>query len=114
MHDVDDYAEASPWPDTCLWVRLPAVLRQCPGFTRRAMAAIDPSPTPTRWFLLNAEANMAVDLTAADTLGALRHRSETGIVFAMARVKQDLRDDLGRAGLMTARARRGSSGRSQQ
>jgi SulP family sulfate permease len=53
------------------------------------------------WFLLNAEANVDVDLTAVDALEELRAElARRGVVFAMARVKQDLRDDLDRAGLI--------------
>ena len=45
--------------------------------------------------MLNAEANVEVDLTALDALEQLRLELERrGIVFAMARVKQDLRDAL--------------------
>ena len=54
-----------------------------------------------RWFVLNAEANVEVDITAADALEALRVELERrGIVFALARVKQDLRDDLEPSGLL--------------
>jgi MFS superfamily sulfate permease-like transporter len=51
--------------------------------------------------VLNAEANVEVDLTALDALDQLRIELEKrGIVFAMARVKQDLRDPLKAAGLV--------------
>ena len=51
--------------------------------------------------MLNAEANVEVDLTALDALDQLRAELESrGIVFAMARVKQDLRDALEAAGLV--------------
>ena len=102
MHDVDDYADAKPVPGLVVYrYDSPLFFANAQDFTRRALAAIDSSPTPTRWFLLNAEANIAVDLTAVDTLEALRQQVERrGIIFAMARVKQDLRDDLQRAGLI--------------
>ena len=46
---------------------------------------------PVEWLLLNAEANVEVDLTAADALGQLHDELERrGIVLALARVKQDL------------------------
>ena len=49
--------------------------------------------------MLNAEANVEVDLTALDALDQLRTElASRGIVFAMARVKQDLRDALEAAG----------------
>jgi len=53
------------------------------------------------WFLLNAEANVEVDVTSLDALEDLRHELERqGVIFAMARVKQDLLDDLRAAGLV--------------
>lgn len=54
-----------------------------------------------RWFVLNAEANVEVDLTALDAVDQLRHDLTTrGIVFAMARVTWHLREALDAAGLM--------------
>lgn len=54
-----------------------------------------------KWFVLNAEANVEVDLTALDVLDQLRAELESrGIDFAMARVKQDLRVMLEAAGLV--------------
>jgi sulfate permease, SulP family len=102
MHDIDDYADAQPVPGLVVYrYDSPLFFANAQDFTRRALAAIDSSPTPTRWFLLNAEANTAVDVTAVDALEALREEvSRRGIIFAMARVKQDLRDDLQRAGLI--------------
>ena len=57
------------------------------------MAAVDQAEDPVDWFLLNAEANIEVDLTAVDALEELRRiLGERGIIFAMARVKKELRD----------------------
>lgn len=51
--------------------------------------------------MLNAEAQVDPDLTAVDAMEQLRRElTERGIVFAMARVKQDLRDDLENAGFL--------------
>lgn len=53
-----------------------------------------------RWFLLNAEANVEVDITALDAVEELRRElTRRGIVFALARVKQDLLDELEAYGL---------------
>ena len=53
------------------------------------------------WFLLNAEAHDEVDWTAADALELLRASlAERGVIFAMARVKQELRDRARRKGLV--------------
>jgi SulP family sulfate permease len=63
---------------------------------------VDRQPEPVEWLLLNAEAIVEVDLTAADALGELHDELERrGIVLALARVKQDLRDQLERIGLVT-------------
>jgi SulP family sulfate permease len=102
MHDIDDYPRATPVPGLVVYrYDSPLFFANSQDFTRRALAAIDSAPTPTHWFLLNAEANVSVDRTAAATLESLRQEVERrGVVFAMARVKQDLRDDLHRAGFM--------------
>ena len=102
MHDIDDYPEAKPVPGLVVYrYDSPLFFANAQDFTKRALAAVDSAPSRTRWFLLNAEANIAVDLTAVDALEALRQELEKrGIVLAMARVKQDLREELQRAGLI--------------
>jgi SulP family sulfate permease len=102
MHDVDDYPQAEQVPGLVVYrYDSPLFFANSEDFIQRALGAIDSSPTPAKWFLLNAEANVGVDLTAADTLESLRQEVERrGIVFAMARVKQDLRDDLQRVGFL--------------
>ena len=53
-----------------------------------------------QWFVLNAEANVEVDITALDAVDDLRRElGRRGVVFALARVKQDLLDDLRAYGL---------------
>ncbi len=57
--------------------------------------------SPARWFILNVEANVEVDLTAADGLAELqKDLAERGVRLGLARVKQDLLLPLQRAGLM--------------
>ena len=76
-------------------LRLAAVLRQRRGLQAPGAGLARPRRAPVEWFLLNAEANVQVDITAIDALEELRQElAERGIVFAMARVKQELRDDL--------------------
>lgn len=103
MHDLDDYPRAAPVAGLVVYrYDSPLFFANAQDFTRRALAAIDSAEAPVRWFLLNAEANVTVDLTAVDALEALREEVERrGIVFAMARVKQELRDDLERAGFLS-------------
>jgi sulfate permease, SulP family len=79
----------------------PLCFANAENFRQRALAAIADSPTPVEWFLLNAEANIEVDITAVDALEDLRAELDRrGVVFAMARVKQDLRDILTKAGFL--------------
>ena len=102
MHDIDDYPAATVVPGLLVYrYDAPLFFANAADFRRRALAAIEDSPQPVRWFLLNAESNVEVDLTALDALEQMRTECEgRGIVFAMARVKQDLRDALAAAGLL--------------
>ena len=96
MHDVDDYPEADLVPGLLIYrYDAPLFFANAENFRERAIAAVNDYPGPVEWFVLNAEANVEVDLTALDALDQLRSELERrGIVFAMARVKQDLRDSL--------------------
>jgi high affinity sulfate transporter 1 len=102
MHDIDDYPEATLVPGLVVYrYDAPLCFANAENFRQRALASAEASPTPVEWFVLNAEANVEVDLTAIDTLDELRAELDRrGIVFAMARVKQDMRDDLAAAGLV--------------
>jgi SulP family sulfate permease len=62
---------------------------------------VDGARHPVEWLLLNAEANVQVDLTAVDALTELYDELDRrGVVLAMARVKSELADDLRRAGVL--------------
>ena len=102
MHDVDDYPEAAPVPGLVIYrYDAPLCFANAEDFRRRALHAVDQNREPVKWFVLNAEANVEVDVTALDALEVLQEElARRGIVFAMARVKQDLRDALARAGLL--------------
>ena len=102
MHDIDDYPNADLVPGLLVYrYDAPLFFANAENFRERAMAAVNEFPGPVEWFVLNAEANVEVDLTALDALDQLRAELERrGIVFAMARVKQDLRDELEAAGLL--------------
>jgi high affinity sulfate transporter 1 len=102
MHDVDDYPNADPEPGLVIYrYDAPLFFANAENFRERALAAVDENPEPVKWFVLNAEANVEVDLTALDILDQLRAELESrGIEFAMARVKQDLRVSLEAAGLV--------------
>lgn len=104
MHDVAD------WPVTTRIEGLlvyrydaPLFFANASNFVERCLAAADATPPPLRWVLLNAEANIEVDLTAVDALEDLRQAlKDRGVVLALARVKQETRDQLREAGFVDA------------
>ncbi|WP_306364208.1 SulP family inorganic anion transporter [Nocardia sp. CC227C] len=104
MHDVDDYPAAKPVPGLVIYrYDAPLCFANAEDFRTRALESVEllSRDMPVRWFVLNAEANVEVDLTALDAVDQLRAELDSrGIVFAMARVKQDLRDALDAAGLV--------------
>jgi SulP family sulfate permease len=102
MHDIDDHPEAKTIPGLVVYrYDAPLCFANAENFRQRALAAVADSPIPVEWFLLNTEANVEVDITAVDALEDLRAElAKRGIVFAMARVKQDLRDLLTPSGLL--------------
>ena len=104
MHDVDDYPLATQVPGLVVYrYDSPLFFANADDFLGRAMASVRRTEPKPLWFVLNAEANVEVDLTAVDTLEELRASLEdAGIVFAMARVKMDLRAQLEAAGFVEA------------
>lgn len=73
----------------------PLFFANAENFRTRALVAVDVATPQARWFLLNVEANVAIDVTDADALESLRTELDRrGIVLALARLKQDLRDQL--------------------
>ena len=94
MHDVDDYLSSRQVPGLVIYrYDSPLFFANAEDFKDRALAAVDEADAPVEWFLLNAEANIEVDLTAVDALDELRRiLAERGIVFALARVKTELRE----------------------
>lgn len=102
MHDVDDYPAAKVIPGLVVYrYDAPLFFANAADFHRRALAALDQAPAPVHWFVLNAESNVEIDVTALDALEQLRRDCERrGVVFVMARVKQDLRNALAAGGLL--------------
>ncbi|MGE5292977.1 MAG: SulP family inorganic anion transporter [Micromonosporaceae bacterium] len=101
MHDVDDYPQARTIAGLVVYrYDAPLFFANAQDFRRRALAAADDGTGPVRWFVLNVEANVEVDFTALEAVEAVRERlTRQGTVFALARVKQDLLDDLRAFGL---------------
>ena len=102
MHDIDDYATGRQVPGLLVYrYDAPLFFANAEDFKRRALAAVDAADPPVEWFLLNAEANTEIDLTAVDALEQVRKTlAERGIVYALARVKMDLREILAPTGFI--------------
>ena len=101
MHDVDDYPQAETIPGLVVYrYDAPLFFANAQDFRRRALAAAGHGPGQARWFVLNTEASVEVDFTALEAVEAVRAElSRRGTIFALARVKQDLLDDLEAFGL---------------
>ena len=101
MHDVDDYPDAVTVEGLVVYrYDSPLFFANAEDFRGRALAAVDDADQPVEWLLLNMEANVEVDLTALDALEDLRNAlASRGVTVALARVKQDLREDLDGFGL---------------
>jgi len=96
MHDIDDYPQAQTIPGLVVYrYDAPLFFANAQDFRRRAIAAAGQASPPARWFVLNTEANVEVDYTALEAVEAVRAElAGRGVVVALARVKQDLLDDL--------------------
>ena len=102
MHDIDDYPNATVVPGLMVYrYDSPLFFANTEDFHRRALAAVSDATDRVQWFVLNAEAIVDIDITAVDALVQVHtDLSDRGIVFALARMKQDLRSDLARTDLL--------------
>ena len=102
MHDIEDYPGAHLEPGLLVYrYDAPLFFANAEDFRKRAMMAVERNPEPVRWFILNAEANVDVDLTALGAMDQLRaDLARRGILFGMARVKHPLHQALSRAHLL--------------
>ena len=103
MHDLDDYPAAEPVPGLVVYRwDSPLFFANAENFRSRAVAAYDHAREhgPVRWFVLNCEAIVELDVTGADALEELRQELVAdGVVVGLARAKQDLIAQLGPTGL---------------
>jgi MFS superfamily sulfate permease-like transporter len=102
LHDIDDYPDAEQIPGLLVFrYDAPLCFANAQDFRSHVLTAVDAQPAPVSWLLLNAEAIVELDTTAVDALRQLiSDLVERHVVFAMARVKQDLRRQLVRGELM--------------
>ena len=102
LHDVNDWEGARTIPGLVVYrYDAPLCFANAEHFRSRALAAVAAETSPVQWFVLNAEAIVEIDITAADVLLELQQTlTEQGIVVGFARVKQDLYRQLQRAGVV--------------
>lgn len=102
LHDIEDWQGAKTIPGLVIYrYDAPLCFANAENFRKRAMAAIKAEKTPVEWFILSTEAILEIDITAVDMLKELHQElSSRQIVFALARVKQELYAELQRAGLI--------------
>ena len=102
LHDVEDYPDAEQVPGLLVFrYDAPLCFANAHDFRSRVLAAVDGQPEPVAWLLLNAEAIVELDTTAVDALRQLvEDLGKRRVLFAMARVKQELRRQLVRGELL--------------
>lgn len=102
LHNIEDYPDAVQIPGLLVFrYDAPLCFANASDFRSRALAAIDGQPIRVEWFLLNAEAIVELDTTAAEALMQFAHDLEARhVLFAMARVKQELRAQMVRGELL--------------
>ena len=102
LHDIDDWQGAETIPGLVIYrYDAPLCFANAENFKQRSLNAIEAEKYPVEWFVLNMEANVEIDITAIDMLFELRKElAAKNIIFAMARVKQDLYIELEKAGFL--------------
>jgi high affinity sulfate transporter 1 len=102
LHNIEDYPDAEQIEGLLVFrYDAPLCFANAEDFRTRALEAVDAQPVKVERFLLNAEAIVELDVTAADALHQLIEDLATRHVdFSMARVKQEFRAQLARGGLL--------------
>jgi MFS superfamily sulfate permease-like transporter len=100
MHNVRDRIDGRQVPGLVIYrYDSPLFFANATDLVDRALRAVDHAEPSARWFVLDAEANINLDLTAADALEELRARlADRGIVFATTHLRSELRAALTRTG----------------
>ncbi|KEF41606.1 MAG: sulfate transporter [Cyanobium sp. CACIAM 14] len=101
-HDLEDWPEARTLPGLVLFrFDAPLCFANADHFRQRVLATVAAEPQPVRWFVLNAEAIVEIDSTAADALDQLLGElASREIRFGLVHLKADLRALLQRSGLV--------------
>jgi SulP family sulfate permease len=101
-HDVGDVWLAQTVPGLIAYrFYAPLVFSNIGHFVGRVRDLVAASPTPVRWFLIDAQAITDIDVTALDSLRELDEDfRRRGIALKMARANRPLREILGRSDII--------------
>ncbi len=101
-HDVADWEGGRTIPGLVLFrYDAPLCFANAEDFRHRALAAVDGATPAAEWLVLNAEAIVEIDSTAAEMLLELpRELAERGVRLALSRVKRELQAQLDAAGVL--------------
>ena len=102
FHDVDDYDGAVQVPGLLIYrYDAPLFFGNAEDFQEQFEYAVAVEIPPPARVILNMEANMHIDFTAAETLrGIIKRLRADGVEFGVVRLKHDLRIQLEHANLM--------------
>ncbi|MFM7170419.1 MAG: SulP family inorganic anion transporter [Cyanobium sp.] len=102
FHDVADWEGGRTIPGLVLFrYDAPLCFANAEDFRRRALAALAGADPPATWLMLNGEAIVEIDSTAADMLLELQEElAERGVRLALTRVKRELHAQLEACGLV--------------
>jgi sulfate permease, SulP family len=102
LHDIVDWDGATTIPGLVIYrYDAPLCFANAENFKYRALKAVEAEATPVEWFVLNTEAIVEIDITAADILEELIDElAARGISFALARVKHDFYRQLARSRIL--------------
>jgi SulP family sulfate permease len=100
FHDTGDLSQTATVPGLIAYrFYAPLLFPNAAHFATRVRAIIAASPTPVRWFLLDAQAITDIDVTAAEALNALTlELRERGIALKIAHANRPLRKILEKIG----------------
>jgi SulP family sulfate permease len=103
FHDLGDSSQKQTLPGLIVYrYYAPLLFSNAGHFVERVRQLIRASPTPVRWFLLDAQAITDIDVTAVDALHELNAElRKEGIALKIAHANRPLRAILERTGLAT-------------
>ncbi len=102
LHNIADWEGAITIPGLVIYrYDAPLCFANAEDFKCRAIRAIEAESTAVEWFVLNTEAIVEIDITAADILEELIDElAARAIIFALARVKHDFYRQLARSRIL--------------